>query len=354
MSVIEELQQEQAPANEPIETSPESPNPSADPAGDTPTASTEQQTPEEPSANPANEQPIDNGSDTPTNADAEPSKEPETPPTPSFASEEVAKYNEFVRVTGKEDYNAFKFWDTPTNEINEEDLLKKYLSEKEGMTEKEVNYELKRMEVNEEDFGDFEDEETSEQEILRERTLRKAKEWHSSEFDKISKAKENAVNQLPERLTAEEFTKRAMEQQHSVYQENVNKVYETLPTITEIPLKVAGDESKGLSALDVSFTPDEQFASDMKTVSEDIGVVVNQFYDENAKLKNPKGWIENAIWAYHATRNKMIQFMIEQAVLNDRTSRNQSRRNVTPDTSQSVSVSGNSSDAFDEWFNSRN
>lgn len=350
MSLIEELQQENPVSNENIEPSTEdnsgnSAEFTANHGEAEPQVTTEvenQPTVKEETAVSENDNAPENQS----------SAENQTPINTSFASEEVAKYNEFVKVTGREDYQDFKFWDTPTDKVDENDLLKKYLSEKEGMTEKEVNYELKRMELDEE-YGDFGDNEPSEQEILRERTLRKAKEWHSSEFEKISKAKEEAVSRLPEKLTAEEFTKRAMEQQYNVYQENVKKVYETLPNITAIPLKVSGDESKGIPSVEVSFSPDEQFANNMKAVSEDIGIVVNQFYDEGAKLKDPKGWIENAVWAYAPTRERMIQFMIEQAVLQDRTQRDLKRRNVTADNYQSVSVSHDGTDAFEEWRKNR-
>ena len=89
-----------------------------------------------------------------------------------FANEELAKINEFVKRTGKgvEDYYALQ---KTSEQLDKRELLKKYYSEKEGMTEKEVNRELKKFE--DVDDEDLVDEDTKE---LYEIQLEKASKWY--------------------------------------------------------------------------------------------------------------------------------------------------------------------------------
>ncbi len=295
--------------------------------------------------------------DTPIQSEIEnPSTEPEQLPRKNFASEKVAKYNAFVEKTGRDDYKDFEFWQTPTNEVNEEELLRKFLSEKEGMSEKEIAFEMKRMEVPEKD-DDFDDEfgdttDYSEQEILRERMLKKAKQWHEEEFEKLSSNETDYS--IPQKLSVEEYEQLARERQMNIHQSNLEGIYETLPTITGLNLQISGNEKQNIPQVDVTFTPDDDFKSEMKRVSEDIGVVINGFYEEGGKLTDPKGWAELAVWAHKPTRDKMIQFAIEQAVLNDRAARSNQRRNVTTDNYQPTSgTTSHGEEDFDNWRKNR-
>ena len=284
-------------------------------------------------------------------------------PAKSFASEKVAKYNEFVAKTGKEDYREFEFWQTPTNEVDQKELLRKYYSEKEGMTEKEIAFEMSKLEVASQNADDdFLDDEISEKERLEkevhlERELRKARAWHEGEFKSFSEnvveATETNEVQPDGKMTVEEYNKMVLETQHNLYKDNLEKIYQTLPEIKGLELKIPANDRQGISSLDVVFTPDEDYSKELRAVSEDVGVVINQFY-ENGNLKDPKGWITEAAWAYKPTRDKMIQFAIEQAVLNDRAARSNQRRNVTADNYQSVSTSSvNSEVAFEDWRKNR-
>ena len=107
---------------------------------------------------------------TTTETGAQQSEHPQVA-TKTFVSEEAARFNDFVSKTGKEDYNEFKFWQKPTDEVDEDELLRKFLSEKEGMTEKEIAFELKRLEKTESEFDDefWDDDEITEKEVQRER-----------------------------------------------------------------------------------------------------------------------------------------------------------------------------------------
>ena len=288
---------------------------------------------------------------TTTETGAQQSEQPQVA-TKTFVSEEAARFNDFVSKTGKEDYNEFKFWQKPTDEVDEDELLRKFLSEKEGMTEKEIAFELKRLEKTESEFDDefWDDDEITEKEVQRERYLRKAKEWHQAEQERINSSTESVV---PQRMTLEEYNQMVMQQHETVYKQNLTKVYETIPTVTGLKINIAGNEKLGIAPLNVEYTPDEEFRSEMQAASSDIGTVINKFY-ENGYLKDAKGWIETVATASPKNLNKLIQFAVEQAVLADRVNRSNIRRNVTPDNYQPISGSGtmDSSD-FDEFLAQR-
>ena len=100
-----------------------------------------------------------------------------------FASEEVAEFNAFKQKFPEKSIDDYKRLKTPTSELNEEELLRQYYSEEEGMGEKEIAYQLKQLEVNgndDDEFGDFslDEDEKLKREANRERDLRKAKKWH--------------------------------------------------------------------------------------------------------------------------------------------------------------------------------
>lgn len=285
---------------------------------------------------------------------------PEVPTEPQakpFVSEKAAKFNDFVRRTGKEDYKEFEFWQTPTAEVDENELLRKYFSEQEGMSEKEIAFELNRLTVPEKDddeFGDDfgDDEDYSEKEILRERTLRKAKSWHEGEFSKLSAEDGETATEIAQRMTLDEFNQSVLDKQKSLHQENIKRVYETLPTIEGFTLKIQGNPQQGIEPLDVVFTPNDEMKKTLRVVSEDAGTVVNQYFNNDGTLKDPKGWIE--LMAKLSLNEQMIQYAVEQAVLNDRAAQGKRKRNVTPDNYQSVSSgAGNSEEEFENWRNSR-
>ena len=88
----------------------------------------------------------------------EASTEPTETPKSQFASEEVAEFNAFKQKFPEKSIDDYKRLKTPTSELNEEELLRQYYSEEEGMGEKEIAYQLKQLEVNgndDDDFGDF-------------------------------------------------------------------------------------------------------------------------------------------------------------------------------------------------------
>lgn len=255
----------------------------------------------------------------------------ETPTSQNpFANEEVAKFNDFVKRTGK-GYDEFKALHTPTNEIDSKELLRKYYSEKEGMSEKEIAYEMSKFELAEQtdDDNDFNEDPSPEQlkaQAEVERDLRKAREWREEDVKSLLSESETPNSEpAPEQPTVEQFLQTYEEQQKKSVDEYRQTMYETLPEIKGIELDIQGQK--------ISYTPDEEFTKNLRLVSEDLTVGVNQFFDKG-KVIMPKELATEAAWAYKPTRDAMLKFRDEQveAIVTARLIKE--RRNISTDNYQ--------------------
>ena len=186
-------------------------------------------------------------------------------PKSQFASEEVAEFNAFKQKFPEKSIDDYKRLKIPTNEVNEEELLRQYYSEEEGMGEKEIAYQLKQLEVKESEDDDFGDDSLSEDEKLkreanRERDLRKARQWHENYAKEQLSYEPTEQNQTQTEMTAEDFRNQLVEQTNKARENYLTSVYSTLSEIKDIPLNVNGET--------VSFIPDEEFRKEMRAVSE--------------------------------------------------------------------------------------
>ena len=267
-----------------------------------------------------------------------------------FANEELAKINEFVKRTGKgvEDYYALQ---KTSEQLDQRELLKKYYSEKEVMTEKEVNRELKKFEdVNDEDLVD---EDTKE---LYEIQLEKASKWYDESRESLLdslNAEQLSETQL-ERYSIEEYQNLYVEQVQKVQQYNNQVIASAIPEL-EYELEYGGSKENGIEPLKFTYKPDEAFLKEATKVGLDMGVLINDFF-ENGQVKDPKGLLKVLTQSYAPTNKVMIDKLIEQAVLNDRISRSKSVRNVHNNLYQSVETVADDSNkaAYEAYRKSKN
>lgn len=334
MSILETITNEANTAEKPVDVAPEQP---AENTAETENLeSTENQNASTENADSPERKPkIEITTETP---DAPEPAKTETPATENpFANEEVAKYNDFVKRTGKS-YDDYKALNTPTDEIDPKELLRKYYSEKEGMSEKEIAYEMTKFELaaeTDDDDDDFKEDATPEQlkaQAEIERDLRKAREWREEDVKTQLSASETPQNDSADQQpTVEQFLQTYEEQQRQSVNEYREKMYEALPEIKGIELDILGQK--------ISYTPDEDFTRNMRLVSEDLSVGMNSFF-ENGKVTKPKELAAEAVWAYKPTRDAMLKFMIDQAITIDRATNIKERRNVSASTYQNLATSG--------------
>ena len=271
-----------------------------------------------------------------------------------FANEELAKINEFVKKTGKgvEDYYALQ---KTSEQLDKRELLKKYYSEKEGMTEKEVNRELKKFE--DVDDEDLVDEDTKE---LYEIQLEKASKWYDESRESLLSSlnaeqisEQQSETQL-ERYSLEEYQNLYVEQVQKVQQYNNQVIASAIPEL-EYELEYGGSKENGIEPLKFTYKPDEAFLKEATKVGLDMGVLINDFF-ENGQVKDPKGLLKVLTQSYAPTNKVMIDKLIEQAVLNDRISRSKSVRNVHNNLYQSVETVADDSNkaAYEAYRKSKN
>lgn len=267
-----------------------------------------------------------------------------------FANEELAEANAFMlKNPGKtfSDYQALK---VPTASIGEEDLLRSYLSEKEGKTKSAIDYELKKLELKDSD-GDFDDDFSDDEDSLehlkkkaeREELIQKAREWRDGyvkeqlAFDGDNQFEQNADNNQPAAKSLDDFLLDAKRKQDEFKQNYQSEIYKAVGEINQIPLQINGKE--------VLFTPDDNFKTEMRIGAEDVSAIGKEFFDENGNISNASEFIkQNTLWANPKTRQAMLDFMVEQAVLEDRASRDKGQRNITLNDKQPHSVNGNDDD----------
>ena len=270
-------------------------------------------------------------------------------PKSQFASEEVAEFNAFKQKFPEKSIDDYKRLKTPTSEVNEEELLRQYYSEEEGMGEKEIAYKMKQLEVKESEDDDFGDDSLDENEKLKreaekERDLRKARQWHENYAKEQLSYEPTEQNQTQTEMTADDFRNQLVEQTNKARENYLTSVYSTLSEINDIPLNVNGET--------VSFVPDEEFRKEMRAVSEAPETAYAKYQDENGGFKDYKGFITDvALWANPSTREKLMEFRIEQAILRDRVAQDRVRRNVSGTTSLGVTTGGDGAEAdFEKYY----
>lgn len=257
-------------------------------------------------------------------------------PVSQFANEEIAKMNSYLTKYPEKTIDDYKALTAPVESLNEEDLLRSYLSEKEGKTKSQVEYALKNLELKESD-PDFDDEfengdsdlENLKKKGEREALLEQAKSWREEfvkselSFDNESETTQQE-QQAQEAPSIEKFIEDAKLQQQAYTDKYRTKVYEALPQLDKIDLNIQGKT--------VSFIPDENFKTEMRKGAEDVSQIGSEYFDETGMIKDPKGFIENnTLWANPKTRQPMIEFMIKQAIDNHIAETDKKRRNITLD-----------------------
>jgi len=174
--------------------------------------------------------------------------------------------------------------------------------------------------------------------------LRKARQWHEKYAKEQLSYEPTEQTPTQTAMTAEDFRNQLVEQTQKARESYLTSVYSTLAEINEIPLNVSGEN--------VSFIPDEDFRKKMRAVSEAPETAYAKYQDENGGFKDYKGFITDvALYANPETREPLIEFRIEQAILRDRIAQNKERRNVSSTTGLGVADSANGSEeAFEKYY----
>lgn len=260
----------------------------------------------------------------------------ETLPEKKYANEQVAELNNFLERNPEKSLDDYQRLKRPTNSLSEDELLKEFLSVKEGKTTSEIALEMKKMEVEEgdDDFGD--DNESLEAKAKRERTLLEASKWREEYQQGLFTAETPSTPQNEgEKLMSYEtvynqLLDEGQKRQETVKQDYYTKTYQALSEINDISVSVYGEEVR--LAVDDSMK---------KVIREglDVEKSLGKFYDENGLIKDPKGYIEKLAWWDDASREILLAKRDEQVEARVRADLAKNRKNIT--LNNVVPMSGN-------------
>ncbi len=272
---------------------------------------------------------------------------PKEKPSRVFASDKVAELNAYLAKNPDKEISDWQKLKTPTSDLDSKELLKQFYSDKEDMTDDEIAYEFKKLGLDGDDIDeDFEDDDDKlKRKATMDRELRKAREWreaHVAEQLSDLNAENAEVQPQTDSVKIEDLQKEWQanaEKSQKVYLENV---YSELSKFDSVELNVNGDQ--------VAYVPDEDFKSKLRAVVENPNKLYQKFQNEDSSLKDSKGWIDLLMWGNEETREKLIDFRVQQAIIRDRQAQNNNRRNINTDTVNGVPATNDTADGFKDWY----
>lgn len=337
--------------NEMAKSMAETPQAEPQPVVETPVQETPIETPEATEVAPQETQepqtPIVPEETQPTETVAEINTEPSVPketPSTQYANEEVAMLNAYLQKNPDKTLRDYQNLTRPASELSEDELLKKYLSEKEGMTEKEIQLEMRKLEVKASEEGDFDfedsdDESRLEAEAKRERRLRESQQWYEQSQEELlnglkteATPPESQTNEPVEALR-QQILDEGRQRQEATKNEYYVKTYQALNEIGDFNLPIMGD--------DVKFSPDESFRKALRE-GLDIEKSLGKFYDDKGQLSDPAGFVKEVAYWHQPTRQAMIDFATSQAYERGKADALKNRKNITLDSR--VPITGNNVD----------
>lgn len=243
-----------------------------------------------------------------------------------YANEQVAELNNFLERNPDKSLDDYQRLKRPTDSLSEDELLKEFLSVKEGKTTSEIALEMKKMEIEEgdDDFG-FSNEDL-EAKAKRERTLLEARKWREEYQQGLFSAEKPSTpqNEDAELMSYETVYNKLLDEgqkrQEAVKQDYYTKTYQALSEINDISVNVYGE--------DVRLAVDDSMK---KVIREglDVEKSLSKFYDENGLIKDPKGYIEKLAWWDDASREILLAKRDEQVEARVRADLAKNRRNIT-------------------------
>ena len=271
--------------------------------------------------------------ETPTVATIETPSEPTIEPVQEVVTEQpqgrinindkLSELNSYLNKYPDRDITDYQRLKQKTEELDSNELIKKYLSEKEKMSDKAISLEMKKFEnlVDDfdDDFSDLDEDERLRLEVDYETILGKAREWRDADVSEQLKDLEQYSNANPMQ-SAEDYSRAFEEAREKAKLNYTEAIYAEIPNIKSQTVTVSGEQ--------VDYVPDEAYLTRMRTVSENPDVLYADYQNEDGSIKNAREWMDMLSWADKTMREQKISFIVEQAILRDRELQSRQRRNV--------------------------
>lgn len=259
--------------------------------------------------------------------------------TKKYSNEQVEEIDAYFKKNPDKSLDDYLRLKRPIDSISNDELIKEFLSEKEGMTEAEIKLEMKRMEVKQnadedDEFDLDEDDEVKrlEAQALLEKRLREAKAWkEQSVSEQLTFEKETSVQEdIPAReQVISEYEKWRADEMRKATEEYYTTAFQSLNELQGFEVDINGETV----LLDV----DDALKTTIKQ-SLDTTTIVKQFFDEKGKLVNTKGYFEALAWFNKDSREKLLQERDRQVEARVKAETAKVRKNITLNNRQTVDV----------------
>ena len=259
--------------------------------------------------------------------------------TKKYSNEQVEEIDAYFKKNPDKSLDDYLRLKRPIDSISNDELIKEFLSEKEGMTEAEIKLEMKRMEVKQnadedDEFDLDEDDEVKrlEAQALLEKRLREAKAWkEQSVSEQLTFEKETSIQEdIPAReQVISEYEKWRADEMRKATEEYYTTAFQSLNELQGFEVDINGETV----LLDV----DDALKSTIKQ-SLDTTTIVKQFFDEKGKLVNTKDYFEALAWFNKDSREKLLQERDRQVEARVKAETAKVRKNITLNNRQTVDV----------------
>ena len=272
-------------------------------------------------------------------AGLEPKEVSEPKVTKKYSNEQVEEIDAYFKKNPDKSLDDYLRLKRPIDSIGNDELIKEFLSEKEGMTEAEIKLEMKRMEVKQnadedDEFDLDEDDEVKrlEAQALLEKRLREAKAWkEQSVSEQLTFEKETSVQEdIPAReQVISEYEKWRADEMRKATEEYYTTAFQSLNELQGFEVDINGETV----LLDV----DDALKTTIKQ-SLDTTTIVKQFFDEKGKLVNTKDYFEALARFNKDSREKLLQERDRQVEARVKAETAKVRKNITLNNRQTVDV----------------
>ena len=259
--------------------------------------------------------------------------------TKKYSNEQVEEIDAYFKKNPDKSLDDYLRLKRPIDSIGNDELIKEFLSEKEGMTEAEIKLEMKKMEVKQnadedDEFDLDEDDEVKrlEAQALLEKRLREAKAWkEQSVSEQLTFEKETSVQEdIPAReQVISEYEKWRADEMRKATEEYYTTAFQSLNELQGFEVDINGE----IVLLDV----DDALKTTIKQ-SLDTTTIVKQFFDEKGKLVNTKDYFEALAWFNKDSREKLLQERDRQVEARVKAETAKVRKNITLNNRQTVDV----------------
>lgn len=259
--------------------------------------------------------------------------------TKKYSNEQVEEIDAYFKKNPDKSLDDYLRLKRPIDSISNDELIKEFLSEKEGMTEAEIKLEMKKMEVkqnadedDEFDLDEYDEVKRLEAQALLEKRLREAKAWkEQSVSEQLTFEKETSVQEdIPAReQVISDYEKWRADEMRKATEEYYTTAFQSLNELQGFEVDINGETV----LLDV----DDALKTTIKQ-SLDTTTIVKQFFDEKGKLVNTKDYFEALAWFNKDSREKLLQERDRQVEARVKAETAKVRKNITLNNRQTVDV----------------